>query len=121
MRADSSTAPRPGGRGALTPVSTALTALADAKARVRIDAAERAADTVGYVLGQYRSHAGMTERELADWLGINLAVLADLAEEVRPEKRRRLTGYSGTDLDQLAELYGVDPARLLEAFDRGDP
>jgi hypothetical protein len=103
----------------LTNVSTDLTALADAKARVRIDTTERDTDTVGFVLGQYRSRAGLTERELAAWLGIDLPVLADLAEEIRPEKRRILAGYSEIGLDQLAEVYGADRAQLLEAFDRG--
>ena len=105
----------------LANVSTDLTALADAKARVRIDAAERDTDTVGYVLGRYRAQAGLTERELAAWLGIDLPVLADLAEEIRPEKRRLLAGHAEMGLEQLAELYGADRARLSEAFDRGDP
>jgi hypothetical protein len=97
-------------------VSTDLTALTDARARVRLDAAERDADTVGCVLAQYRAQAGLTEQELATWLGIDLPVLADLAEEARP-------GTDGQDLglDQLAEVYGADGARLLEVFDRGDP
>jgi hypothetical protein len=102
-------------------VSTDLTALADARARVRIDATEGDTDTVGFVLSQYRTHAGLTERELADWLRIDLPVLADLAEEIRPEKRRLLAGYSEIGLDQLAEVYGADRARLLEAFEQGDP
>jgi len=38
----------------LANVSTDLTALADARARVRIDAAERDTDTVGSVLSRYR-------------------------------------------------------------------
>ena len=50
----------------LANVSADLTALADARARVRIDAAERDTDTVGFVLGRYRAQAGLTERELAD-------------------------------------------------------
>jgi hypothetical protein len=94
---------------------------ADARARVRIDAAERDTDTVGFMVGQYRAQTGLTERALADWLGIDLPVLADLAEEIRPEKRRLLAGYSEIGLDQLAEMYGADRERLLEAFDRGDP
>jgi hypothetical protein len=104
----------------LVNVSTDLTALADARARVHIDATEGDTDTVGFVLGQYRTQAGLTERELADWLGIDLPVLAELAEEIRPEKRRLLAGYSEIGLDQLAEVYGADRARLLEAFDRSD-
>jgi hypothetical protein len=105
----------------LTNVSTNLTALADARARVRIDATERDTDTVGFVLGQYRTQAGLAERELADWLGIDLPALADLAEEIRPEKRQLLAGYSEIGLDQLAEVYGADLARLLEAFEQSDP
>ena len=50
----------------LANVSTDLTALADARARVRIDAAEHDTDTVGFVLGRYRARAGLTEQELAD-------------------------------------------------------
>jgi hypothetical protein len=42
-----------------------------------------------------------------------------LAEEIRPQ----VVGPDGvaqeTGLDQLAEVYGADRARLLEAFDRG--
>ena len=91
----------------LTNVSTDLTALANARARVRIDAAEHDTDTVGFTLGRYRTQAGLTEQELADWLGIDLPVLADLAEEVRPEKRQLLTGHPEIGLDQLAELYGA--------------
>jgi hypothetical protein len=100
----------------LTNVSTDLTALADARARVRIDAAERDPDTVGGVLAQYRAQAGLTEQDLATWLGIDLPVLADLTEEIRPP-------LDGQDLglDQLAEVYGADRARLLEVFDRGAP
>ena len=73
------------------------------------------------MLGQYRTHAGLTEQELADWLGVTLPVLADLAEEIRPEKRRLLTSSSRIGLNQLAELYGADCERLLEAFEQGDP
>jgi hypothetical protein len=100
----------------LANVSADLTAVADARARVRIDAAERSPDTVGSVLGRYRTQAGLTEQELANRLGINLPVLADLAEEIRPP-------LAGQDLglDQLAELYGVDRERLLEAFKQGEP
>ena len=100
----------------LANVSTDLTALTDARARVRIDAAERDAATVGCVLAQYRAQASLTEQALADWLGIDLPVLADLAEEIRPP-------LDGQDLglDQLAEVYGADRTRLLEAFDQGDP
>jgi hypothetical protein len=105
----------------LTNVSTDLTALADAKARVRIDAAEHDTDTVDFVLGLYRAQAGLTEQGLAEWLGVNLPVLADLAEEVRPEKRQLLAGHSEMGLAQLAELYGVDRARLLDAFEQDDP
>jgi hypothetical protein len=97
-------------------VSADLTAVADARARVRLDAAERDADTVGYVLARYRAQAGLTEQELATWLGIDLPVLADLAEEIRP-------GTDGQDLgfDQLAEVYGADRARLLEVFEQDVP
>ena len=105
----------------LANVSTDLTALTDARARVRIDAAERNPNTVGYMLGRYRTQAGLTERELADRLEIDLPVLADLVEEIRPEKRRLLTGYPGIGLDQRAELYGADRVRLLEAFEQGEP
>ena len=106
---------------ALANVSTDLTTLADARARVRIDAAERDPDTVGSVLGRYRARGGLTERELAAWLGIDLPVLADLAEELRP----MLAGPDGAvlqelGLDQLAELYGADRERLYEAFNRDD-
>lgn len=106
----------------LANVSTDLTALADARARVRIDAAERDTNTVGSVLGRYRAQAGVTERELANWLGIGLPVLAELTEELRP----LVVGADGTilqemGLEQLAELYGVNPARLIEAFEQGDP
>src|SRR4051812_45557037 len=106
----------------LANVSTDLTALADAKARVRIDAAERDLDTVGFVLGRYRAQAGLTERELADWLGIDLATLAELAEEPQP----LLIGQDGAilqemGLEQIAELYGADRVRLLEVFNQGDP
>jgi len=104
----------------LANISADLTTLADARARVRIDATEGDTDTVGFVLGQYRTQAGLAERELADWLGINLPVLADLAEEIRPEKRQLLAGYSEIGLDQLADVYGADRERLLEAFERGD-
>jgi hypothetical protein len=102
----------------LANVSTALTALADAKARVRIDAAERDTNTVGFVLGQYRAHAGLTEQELTNWLGIDLATLAELAEEPQP----MLIGPDGAilqemGLDQLAEVYGADRERLLEVFE----
>jgi hypothetical protein len=105
----------------LANVSTNLTTLADAKARVRIDAAERDPDTVGFALGQYRAQAGLTERELADWLGIDLATLAELAEEPQPmlaDPNSAILQEIG--LEQIAELYGADRARLLEAFDRGD-
>jgi len=51
--------------GQLANVSTDLTALADARARVRIDTAEHDTDTVGFLLGQYRTQAGLTEGELA--------------------------------------------------------
>ena len=106
----------------LANVSTDLTALADARARVRIDAAERDTDTVGYVLGRYRARAGLTERELADWLGIDPTVLADLAEEPRPmaaDPDGAILQEMG--LEQFAEIYGADRARLLEAFNRGGP
>jgi hypothetical protein len=96
-------------------VSATLTALADAKARVRIDAAERDPDTVGHLLGSYRARAGMTEQELADRLGISLPLLADLAEEPRPG-----IGCQEISLDQLADLYQADGNRLLEAFERDD-
>jgi len=74
------------------------------------------------VLERYRTQASLTERELADWLGIDLAVLADLTEEPQP----LLISQDGAilqemGLDQLAEVYGTDRTRLLEAFDRGDP
>ncbi len=105
----------------LANVSADLTALADTRARVRIDAAERLPDTVGSVLGRYRGRAGLTEQELADRLRIDLPVLADLAEEVRPERRRLLAGHAEISLDQPAELFVVNPARLLAAFEQGDP
>jgi hypothetical protein len=106
----------------LVNVSTDLTALADARARVRIDAAERDTDTVGSTLGRYRAQAGLTERELANWLGIGLPVLADLAEELQP----MTVSPDGTilqemGLEQLAEVYGADRERLLEVFERDDP
>ena len=105
----------------LANVSADLTALADARARVRIDAAEHDTDTIGFVLGRYRTHVGLTERELAGCLGIDLPVLADLAEEIQP----LVIGPDGVaqemGLDQLAEAYGADRERLLEAFERGDP
>jgi hypothetical protein len=100
-------------------VSTSLSTLANAKARVRIDKAERNADTVGFVLLAYRAQAGLTEQELADWLGISLPVLAALAEEIRPEQRLPMPGQQEMGLDQLAELYGADRDRLLEAYREG--
>ena len=54
----------------LANVSADLTTLADAQACVRIDAAERSTETVGSVLGRYRALTGLTERQLAEWLGI---------------------------------------------------
>src|SRR5688572_14278086 len=94
----------------LANVTPHLTALANAKARVRIDAASRDADMVGSVLATHRKQAGLTEQGLADWLGLDLPSLADLAEELRP-------GISGQEmgLDKLAELYGAVRERLLEA------
>ena len=58
---------------------------------------------------------------MADWLGIDLATLAELAEEPQP----MLVGPDDTmlqemGLEQLAELYGADRARLLEAFNWDD-
>jgi hypothetical protein len=104
----------------LANVSTDLSTLRDARARVRIDAAARNADTVGSMLHRYRVRAGLTEHELATWLGIDVPILADLAEEIRPEQRYALAGHAEMGLDQLAEVYGADRARLLEAFEQGD-
>jgi len=96
----------------LANVTTNLTSLANAKARVRIDATSGDADTLGSVLAIYRKQAGLNEQGLADWLGLDLPSIADLAEELRP-------GVGGQEmgLDQLAELYGADRARLLEVFE----
>jgi transcriptional regulator with XRE-family HTH domain len=94
--------------------STTLTALADAKARVRIDAAERDPDTVGHLLAAYRTREGLTEQELAARLGISLLSLAGLAEELRPG-----VGVKEMGLEALADLYQANHARLLEAFDLG--
>jgi hypothetical protein len=95
-------------------VSASLTALDDARARVRIDAAEHDHDTVGHLLATYRKREGLTEQALAARLGIGLLSLAGLAEELRP-------GVDGQDmgLEQLADLYQADGGRLLEAFERG--
>ena len=97
-----------------TNVSANLTTLDDARARVRIDMAERDADTMGHLLAAYRGRYGLTEQELALQLGISLPTLAGLAEELRP-------GTEGQDmgLEQLADLYQADGGRLLEAFARG--
>lgn len=88
--------------------------------RIRINAAARNPGTVGSILHQYRTQTSLTEQELADWLGVDLPILADLAEEIRPERRPVLTGHEEMGLDQLAELYGADRQRLLEAFEHGD-
>lgn len=99
----------------LANVSSNLTTLANARARVRIDAAATASDTVGSALAAYRTRAGVTVEALADWLGLDLPSLADLAQELRP-------GIGGQEMgiDQFAELYGADRVRLLEVFDQGD-
>ena len=73
----------------LANVSTNLTALANARARVQIDAAATDADTVGWVLAAHRAGAGVTVEALADWLGLDLPSLADLAQELRPGSAAR--------------------------------
>ena len=100
--------------GDLANVSPNLTALEDARARVRIDGAERDRNTVGYRLGAYRRREGLTEQELADRLGIDLPSLAALSEERQPGTDDQEMG-----LDQLADLYNADRLLLLEAFERG--
>jgi hypothetical protein len=109
-------------REQLANVSADLTALPDARVRVRIDAAERDPNTVGAVLAQHRARAGLTERELADWLEVDLATLAELAEEPQP----MVTGPDGAilqemGLEQLAEVYGAHRERLFAAFEQGAP
>ena len=96
-------------------VSANLTALDDARVRVRIDAAERDSDSVGSVLAAYRVRYGLTEQDLASRLGIGLLSLAGLAEELRP-------GTEGQDmgLEQIADLYQADGGRLLEAFEQAE-
>jgi len=96
----------------LANVSTHLTALADAKARVQLDATTQDADTVGSVLAAYRSQTDLTWQQLADWLEIDLPSLADLAGELQP-------GLGGQEMgiDQMAELYGTDRLLLLKAFE----
>jgi hypothetical protein len=106
----------------LANLSEDLTSLHNARARVRIGAAEREDDTVGSVLRRYRNQAGLTEQELATWLGIAPPVLADLAEELRPmavDEDGDVIQDMG--LDQLADMYGADRTRLLEAFSQDGP
>jgi len=104
----------------LANVSTNLTALADARARVRIDATERDTDTVGFVLGQYRTQAGLAERELADWLGIEPDDLVRLAVDRRPAAARADLTYDRAQIRALAIAYGAHPDRLLVTFEQGD-
>lgn len=99
----------------LANLSADLTAIIDARAQVRIDAAERDPNTVGFALGRYRVRAGLTEQELADWLGITLPILADLAIEMQP-----LVGGQAMGVEQIAEVYGADRERLKEGFERGE-
>jgi hypothetical protein len=93
-----------------------LTALVNARAKARFDETSRKPETVGWMLAAYRLQAGLTLEALAAWLAVTLPMLADLAEETRPWVADQDRG-----LIEIAEMYGVDPTRLLEAFERGDP